>query len=249
MNGGVPVPDELVTRIDIDGLATLTLNRPDKLNALTPGSFVALRAHLDAIASDESVGCVVLPRCRSIVLCGPRPRGDRHGRTCTESTFRARDGRRARTAPPADDRASPWSLLHGRSRTRARVRPADRRRVDRARRHPRSVGARADLGDVGQAARTGGSLDGQAADVHEPPDRRRAAAAIGLVDRCVPDDELDDAVDALTREILANSRGTNRIVKQLISAQSDLGRTDALAHERSVPFGVPDDMRKRMSRS
>ena len=29
------------------GVLKLTLNRPDKLNALTPGSFVALRAHLD----------------------------------------------------------------------------------------------------------------------------------------------------------------------------------------------------------
>ena len=47
-------------RADRDGLATLTLNRPDKLNALTPGAFVALRAHLDAIATDPSVGCVVL---------------------------------------------------------------------------------------------------------------------------------------------------------------------------------------------
>ena len=76
----------------------------------------------------------------------------------------------------------------------------------------------------------------------------RAAAAIGLVDRCVPDDELDDAVDELAREILANSRGTNRIVKRLIATQSDLGRTDALLHERSLPFGLPDDMSERMSR-
>ena len=47
-------------RQDSDGLATLTLNRPDKLNALTPGSFVALRRHLDDLAGDTSVGCVVL---------------------------------------------------------------------------------------------------------------------------------------------------------------------------------------------
>lgn len=50
----------LVLRQDGGGLATLTLNRPDKLNALTPALFVDLRRHLDAIADDASVGCVRL---------------------------------------------------------------------------------------------------------------------------------------------------------------------------------------------
>jgi enoyl-CoA hydratase/carnithine racemase len=45
--------DALVLRADGDGLATLTLNRPDKLNALTPGTFVALRDHLDG--SEERI--------------------------------------------------------------------------------------------------------------------------------------------------------------------------------------------------
>jgi len=65
----------------------------------------------------------------------------------------------------------------------------------------------------------------------------------------VPDDELDAAVDVLVTEILANSSGTNRIVKRLIATRSDLDRTAALAHERSLPFGLPDDMHERMSRS
>ena len=57
--------EPLVLRTDIataDGavLTTLTLNRPDKLNALGPTMFIELREHLDAIAGDESVGCVVL---------------------------------------------------------------------------------------------------------------------------------------------------------------------------------------------
>ena len=43
--------NDLVIRSDAAGLATLTLNRPDKLNALTPQLFVQLRAHIDAIAN------------------------------------------------------------------------------------------------------------------------------------------------------------------------------------------------------
>ena len=50
----------LVTREDEDGVATLTLNRPDKLNAINIPLMVELREHLDRLSSDESVGCVIL---------------------------------------------------------------------------------------------------------------------------------------------------------------------------------------------
>jgi enoyl-CoA hydratase/carnithine racemase len=74
------------------------------------------------------------------------------------------------------------------------------------------------------------------------------AAEMGLVDRSVPDDELDAVVDELAAEILRNSPGTNRLVKKLIAAHDDLSRTDALLYERELPFGVPEDMRERMSK-
>ena len=51
----------LVTREDSDGVALLTLNRPDVLNALSPKLFEELRAHVDRLAGEtESIGCVVL---------------------------------------------------------------------------------------------------------------------------------------------------------------------------------------------
>ena len=50
----------LVERVDADGIATLTINRPDKLNALTVGVFRALRSHVEAIRNDASINCVVL---------------------------------------------------------------------------------------------------------------------------------------------------------------------------------------------
>ncbi len=52
--------DALVTRQDTDGLATLTLNRPDKLNSLTVGMFRELRDHVSDLHKDDTVGCVVL---------------------------------------------------------------------------------------------------------------------------------------------------------------------------------------------
>ncbi|MBT4689520.1 MAG: enoyl-CoA hydratase/isomerase family protein, partial [Rhodospirillaceae bacterium] len=43
---------ELVLRTDADGVATLTLNRPDALNSLSPDLFVELRGHVESIAGD-----------------------------------------------------------------------------------------------------------------------------------------------------------------------------------------------------
>lgn len=49
-----------VKRTDHEGCATLLLNRPDKLNALTVEMFRTLRGHVTDLAKDESIGCVVL---------------------------------------------------------------------------------------------------------------------------------------------------------------------------------------------
>ena len=52
---------DLILRSDDNGIATLTLNRPEALNALSPKLFVELRNHIENIASEvESVGCVIL---------------------------------------------------------------------------------------------------------------------------------------------------------------------------------------------
>ena len=50
-----------VIRSDAGGLCTLTLNRPDKLNALDTELFRELDAHLAALESQtDTIGCVVL---------------------------------------------------------------------------------------------------------------------------------------------------------------------------------------------
>lgn len=52
---------DLVNREDNAGVAWLTLNRPDKLNALNVALFQELEAHADAIAGQtDEIGCVVL---------------------------------------------------------------------------------------------------------------------------------------------------------------------------------------------
>ena len=52
---------DLVIRQDIDGIALLTLNRPDKLNALNVALFKELHAHARDIARQpDEIGCVVI---------------------------------------------------------------------------------------------------------------------------------------------------------------------------------------------
>ena len=52
---------DLVMREDIDGISVLTLNRPDKLNALNVALFQNLLDHINDIAGQSnSIGCVVL---------------------------------------------------------------------------------------------------------------------------------------------------------------------------------------------
>jgi len=52
--------DDVVTLERADGVATLTINRPDKLNALNRAVLGALRGRLEELGADASVRCCVL---------------------------------------------------------------------------------------------------------------------------------------------------------------------------------------------
>ena len=81
---------ELVERADRGGVATLTLNRPESLNALSPQLFVELRAHIDAIAQDvDGVGCVVLCGAGRSFSSGNDLRAIQAGETAPTPEFQA----------------------------------------------------------------------------------------------------------------------------------------------------------------
>lgn len=238
--------DPLVLRDDKDGLATLTLNRPDKLNALTPGSFVALREHLDAIAGDRTVGCVVLQGAGRSFCAG-------HDLGAIADHERAPSRHfEPETVDALEQLPQPTiARLHGHCFTGG---------LELALGCDLLVAAESTkLGDThGQWGLA--PVWGMSVRLPERIGRARAkelmftsrrisgaeALVIGLVDRAVPDAELDSTVAALASEILANSWGTNRIDKALMAAGGDRSRTEALLHERAMPFGMPEDMQDRM---
>ncbi len=61
MSNGTSTDDlRFVIRSDQEGVATLTLNRPKQFNAMSEELLAALQAELDAIATDDSVRVVVI---------------------------------------------------------------------------------------------------------------------------------------------------------------------------------------------
>lgn len=241
--------DALVLRNDLDGIATLTLNRPDKLNALTPASFVELRAHIDALADDDSIGCVVLEGAGRSFCAGNDLESISAGEKAPSKHYASE------TVDALEQLPQPTiAQIHGHCFTGG---------LELALACDFLFAAESTkLGDThgqwglvpvwGMSVRLPERIGRSAAKELMFTARRISgteAEEIGLVDRVVPDSLLGEAVAVLAGEILMNSRGTNRIVKKLIAAQADLGRTDALLHERERPFGFPEDMAERMKSS
>ena len=241
--------ESLVTRTDNNGLTTLTLNRPEKLNALNREMFELLRQHVDDIAKDASVNCVVLAGAGRSFCAGhdlATVGGGEHG--------------------PG---------LHFEAETIDAIEALPQPTIARLQGHCLTGGLELALGcDLLVAAETAliGDTHGQwglvpiwgmSVRLPERVGRSRAkelmftsrrlpgqeALAIGLVDHCVPAEELDEAIASLASEILKNSDGTNRIDKALLAAATNMTREEALLHERERPFGVPGDMAERMSRA
>lgn len=238
----------LVTREDKDGVATLVLNRPEKLNAINPPLMEALRGHVDAVADDASVGCVVLTGAGRSFCAG-------HDLGSIESGERAPSKHFEPETIDAIDRLTKPTIakIRGHCLTGGLelALACDLLVADES----------AVLGDThgqwglapiwGMSVRLPERVGVSRAKELMFTARRipaRDALAIGLVDHVHPAEQLDAEVAALAREITENSWGTNRIAKALLRARAERSREEALLHERKAPFGFPEDSRERMKR-
>ncbi len=237
----------LVRREDEGGVATLTLDRPEKLNAISIPLMVELRGHVDDIAGDASVGCVVLTGAGRSFCSG-------HDLEAIASGERA-------------------PSRHFESETIDAIEALPMPTLAKIRGHCFTGGLELALAcdllvaaDDAQLGDTHGQWGlvpvwGMSVRLPERVGRARAkelmftsrridgaeAAVIGLVDRAVPAAELDATVEALAAEITANSWGTNRIDKALLATHPNRPRADALLVERALPYGLPEDRKERMS--
>jgi enoyl-CoA hydratase len=237
----------LVQRRDDGPVTWLTLSRPEKLNALTSAMLAALRAHLDVIATDDSVRCVVLAGAGRSFCAGKDLGSVRDGATYDPGEDAAAIDLLETLPQPTVGRIHGHCFTGGLELALAcdlLIAADDARLADTHARYgltplwgmsvrlPERVG----LAQAKTMMFTSVELSGT------------QAAAIGLVDRSVPLEDLDEAVNELGRAIAAGSPGSIAMMKRLLLAGPlREARSAALEFERSRPFGVPADRVSRLA--
>lgn len=238
---------ELVTRRDEDGIAILSLNRPEALNALSPTLFVELRAHLDALSKQvDDVGCVILRGEGRSFCAGNDIRAIQAGERAPAPHFQA-ETLEAVEALPQPVVAS----VHGHCYTGALelvlacdllVCAEGARLADThgkwgmsptwgmTQRLPRRIG----MVRAKELMFTGRVVTGT------------EAVGLGLANLCVPDGELDARTLDFARGMVANSWFSLRAEKKLANEGQSYTLTDALQYERANSPGAGPDMQERL---
>jgi enoyl-CoA hydratase/carnithine racemase len=238
----------LVLRQDRDGAATLTLNRPDKLNALNVELFAELDGHVRRLAAEtERVGLVIVRGAGRCFSAGHDLSDIAAGEKLPEPFFQSKVIERLADLPQPV-----ISAVHGHCYTGALelalagdivfaaegAKFADTHAKwaltpvwGMSQRLPRRVGTYK-ARDLMFTCRTVGG---------------REAEAIGLADVCVADAEFDARLDALAAQILANSWFSHRANKRLLRETDGLPLEAGLAHEIYRGEGRGPDMAERIA--
>lgn len=238
---------ELVLRSDSAGVATLTLNRPEKLNALSVPVFRDLRRHVENIAASfDRIAVVVLRGAGRCFSAGHDLADLLHGEDAPHPQFQAQTIEMLANLPQPV-----IACVHGVCYTGALelalaadllVAGESSRFADThakwavtpiwglSQRLPRRIGA-AKAREMMLTCRV---YTGQ------------QAAAMGLVNECVADDRLNEAVLAMCAEIQQNSSFVHRANKRLLSHTDGMPLAAGLASEIYRTDGVGPDMQARI---
>lgn len=238
----------LVLREDRDGLCTLTLNRPDKLNALTVALFAELQAHVAQIAQQaDSVGLVLLRGAGKCFSAGHDLADIAQGERPPKPSFQADVIEQLAELPQPV-----VSAVHGHCYTGALelalagdliVAAASAKFADTharwaltpvwgmSQRLPRRVGI-AKAQEMTYTARTYTGAEAQ---------------AMGLVNWCCPDEQFNAELAKLTASVLANSWFSLRANKRLYRETDGLPLRAGLSHEIHRSEGRGPDMQARIA--
>ncbi|ARU05741.1 enoyl-CoA hydratase [Comamonas serinivorans] len=238
----------LVTREDRNGLTILTLNRPDKLNALNVALFTELRDHVLQIAEQtERVGVVVLRGAGKCFSAGHDLADIAVGEKPPKPSFQADTIEALANLPQPV-----ISAVHGHCYTGALelalagdlILAADNAKFadthakwsltpvwGMSQRLPRRVGL-AKASEMMFTARTYTAQE---------------AVAMNLANFCVPLADFDAEIDKLGQQILANSWFSHRANKALLKETDGLPLAAGLSYEIHRSKGRGPDMQERIA--
>jgi enoyl-CoA hydratase len=239
----------LVERTDDNGLATLTLNRPDALNALSPNMFVELRAHIDAIAKQtDTIGCVILCGKGRSFSAGNDLKAIQAGEVAPSRHFQAETLDAIEALPQPVIAAVQGHCYTGSLELALAcdllVAADDARFADThgkwgmsptwgmSQRLPRRVG----LLKAKEIMFSGRIIGGD------------EAAQIGLANTCVAKEELMQHTITMARAFLENSWFTLRADKMLVNRGLNYTLADGLQFERSNSPGRGPDLEERLKK-
>lgn len=229
-----------------DAVTTITLHRPDALNAITPSMLDELDAVLTTIAADPTVRVVVLTGSGRAFSAGVdlKALGDRElvdgavgdildlpARRITErlSTMAAATIAKVNghcftgaleLALACDLMVTAEEAKLGDTHAKFGLRPT----WGMSQRLPAAVG-RAKARELSMTARMFSGAE---------------AAEMGMACRSVPAAELDGVVAELATAIAANSAGSLAAYKDLYAASEQLGVTEGLAYEAATVYPIDD---------
>ena len=239
----------LVEREDRDGLAVLTLNRPEVLNALSPTLFVELRAHVEALAAaTDDIGCVILAGRGRSFSAGNDLKAIQAGEKAPSRHFQAETLDAIENLPQPVIAAVQGHCYTGSLELALAcdlmVVAEDARLADThgrwgmtptwgmSQRLPRRVGLTA----AKEMMFSGRIVSGP------------EAVQMGLAFRCVDPDALMTATEELARSFLASSWFTLRADKMLVNQGLNHTLRDGLDFERENSPGRGPDLEERLAR-
>ncbi len=223
-----------VLRSDSDGVATLTLNRPHKRNALDGETFEALRGHLEAIISEgAAVGCVVITGSGPSFCAGADVEMMRAGASTADWV------RRAETVDLFDELPQPVIAAvrgHCYAGGLEVALAADVIVVsDTVRMKDLHVqlGGHPAWGLTARLPRRVGASRAKLMFLLQTEVNAEEAVRIGLADLMASDDQLDDKVAEMAKTIAGNSRPANFRLKHLVNRSLQTTLADQIAYERT----------------
>lgn len=229
-----------------DAVTTITLNRPAKMNAITPTMLDELNAALDAAASDDSVAVVVLTGAGRAFSAGLDLVALGELKLEAGNVGSERDGRARQAIETIESMPKPviakvngfcitggleialsCDLIYaaneakfGDTHTKWGLRPS----WGMSQRLPRAAGMR-NARELSYTART---FTGE------------EAAAMGIANHALPSEELDDYVNNVAQTIATNSSEAVAAYKDLYRAAANNTLEDGVRYEENTKFEISD---------